>query len=64
MLKVAISRDPDGIYVRRDLRDIQTFEGSYDGIWACGCLYHLTNYEFSQCIRSCQALLHRAVSST
>jgi SAM-dependent methyltransferase len=32
MLRVAISQDPNGIYVRRDLRDIHTFEGSYDGI--------------------------------
>jgi cyclopropane fatty-acyl-phospholipid synthase-like methyltransferase len=57
MLKVAISQDPGGLYVRRDLRDVHTFDGSYDGIWACGCLYHLTKHEFSQCIRNCQALL-------
>ncbi len=51
MLEVARSEDPAGCYIKHDLRQIETL-GSFDGIWACACLYHLTKVEFSQCIES------------
>lgn len=49
MLNIARNEDPDGIYLKRDLREISKI-GSFDGIWACACLYHLNKEEFLQCI--------------
>ena len=49
MLEVARSDDPNGIYLKHDLREIGSV-GRFDGIWACACLYHLTKEEFSICI--------------
>lgn len=60
MLKIAMSRDPKGSYALMDLRDIDWCAGPYDGIFASGCLYHLTKPEFARCVRSCWALLSPA----
>jgi len=43
-----------------DLRNIDRCPGPYDGIFASGCLYHLTKPEFVQCVQSCWALLSSA----
>ena len=60
MLKIATAQDPGGSYALMDLRDIDRCAGPYDGIFASGCLYHLTKPEFAQCVRSCRALLSSA----
>ncbi len=60
MLKIAIAEDPKGSYALLDLRDINRCAGPYDGIFASGCLYHLTKQEFAQCVQSCRALLSSA----
>jgi SAM-dependent methyltransferase len=60
MLKIAVTQDPQGSYFRMDLREIDQCTGTYDGIFASGCLYHLKKQEFSKCVRSCRALLSRA----
>lgn len=60
MLKIAVAQDPQGAYFRMDLRLIDQCEGTYDGIFASGCLYHLNKQEFSKCVRSCWALLSSA----
>lgn len=57
MLKIAMAEDPGGRYVLLDLREIYKSEGTYDGIYASGCLYHLTKPEFIACVKSCRALL-------
>jgi cyclopropane fatty-acyl-phospholipid synthase-like methyltransferase len=60
MLKIAVDKDPRGSYFQMDLRDIDQCAGPYDGIFASGCLYHLTKPEFAQCVQSCRALLSPA----
>lgn len=57
MLMLARSRDPHGDYVTLDLRDMGRLPAGFDGIWASGCLYHLTKAEFVDCIATCHALL-------
>ncbi|HEY4249455.1 MAG TPA: class I SAM-dependent methyltransferase [Lacunisphaera sp.] len=52
MLAVARSSDPDGAYLRVDLRDAQSIGLNFDGIWACACLYHLTKQEFHVCLQT------------
>ena len=54
MLKIAMAQDPEGSYALMDLRDIDRCSGPYDGIFASGCLYHLTKPEFAQCVQSCR----------
>lgn len=60
MLNIARAGDPRGRYTLMDLRDIDKCSGPYDGIFASGCLYHLTKPEFAQCVESCRALLSPA----
>ena len=60
MLRIAVAQDPEGSYRRLDLREMRQCEGPYDGIYASGCLYHLTKQEFSRCVQSCRALLSSA----
>jgi len=60
MLKIAAVQDPNGSYTLMDLRDIARSDGPYDGIFASGCLYHLTKAEFARCVRSCRKLLSPA----
>jgi SAM-dependent methyltransferase len=50
MLALARSADPEGTYLRVDLRDAQSIGQGFDGIWACACLYHLTKTEFRMCL--------------
>jgi cyclopropane fatty-acyl-phospholipid synthase-like methyltransferase len=45
MLREARSYDPGGEYVLADMRDIADIPGDFDGIFANGCLYHLTTQE-------------------
>ena len=40
MLKTATAQDPQGTYFRMDLREMDQCAGTYDGIFASGCLYH------------------------
>ena len=57
MLEIARARDPDGSYALMDLRDIDQCPGPFDGIFASGCLYHLTKPEFARCVGACRTLL-------
>jgi SAM-dependent methyltransferase len=57
MLKIAKAQEPDGDYSCRDLRAIRECAGPYDGIFASGCLYHLTKTEFAKCVEDCRQLL-------
>jgi SAM-dependent methyltransferase len=57
MLKIAQAQEPDGDYSCRDLRDVSRCAGTYDGIHASGCLYHLTKPEFAKCVEECRQLL-------
>lgn len=58
MLALARSADPEGTYLRADLREAQSMGQSFDGIWACACLYHLTKPEFRACLRTFQQMLN------
>ena len=57
MLALARAADPEGTYLRTDLRDAQSIGQRFDGIWACACLYHLTKLEFRACLRTFQQML-------
>ena len=58
MLSLARAADPDGSYLRADLRDARSVGQSFDGIWACACLYHLTKPEFRSCLATFRQMLH------
>lgn len=57
MLGIARAHDPEGNYFLSDLREIHKCPRPYDGIFASGCLYHLTKTDFAECVRSCRVLL-------
>jgi SAM-dependent methyltransferase len=57
MLTIASRRHPEGSYLRLDFRDMAQLSGPFDGIWASGCLYHLTKAEFRRCVATCRSLL-------
>jgi len=59
MLRIAQEQDPAGTYLKLDLRDMAKLRGPFDGIWASGCLYHLTKAEFAQCVTTCKSLLSK-----
>lgn len=46
MLREAKAFDSSGEYVLADIRDLSAMPGSFDGVFANGCLYHLTRHEF------------------
>jgi SAM-dependent methyltransferase len=51
MLTIAKAKDPDGVYLKHDLRKLSEL-GQHDGVWACACLYHLTKEEFQTCLKA------------
>jgi len=57
MLMIAKAADPNGNYVRMDLRDDKLPGGPYEGVFASGCLYHLRKPEFLRFVRGCRAIL-------
>ncbi len=57
MLKIARAQDPDGSYSLMDLRNMDQCPGPFDGVFASGCLYHLTKAEFARCVGACRGLL-------
>jgi SAM-dependent methyltransferase len=57
MLSLARAADPAGSYLRADLREAAAIGQSFDGIWACACLYHLTKAEFRACLASFREIL-------
>jgi SAM-dependent methyltransferase len=57
MLALARAADPAGRYRQLDLRRMNELEGSYHGIFASGCLYHVTKPDFAQCVGQCHRLL-------
>jgi SAM-dependent methyltransferase len=58
MLSLARAADPEGTYLRVDLRDLDRIGRSFDGIRACACLYHLTKPEFRACLAGFRGLLN------
>ena len=57
MLDEAIKNDPSGDYKLFDLRNIDKLRAQFDGIWASGCLYHLTRNEFSKFLKKAKTVL-------
>ena len=57
MLNEAIRNDPSGDYKLLDLRNIDKLKAQFDGIWASGCLYHLTKNEFSNFLKKAKTVL-------
>lgn len=57
MLKVAKSLDPNGTYLRLDLRNIGSLGEGFDGLFAQGCLYHLSRCELESFLCDAQAML-------
>jgi SAM-dependent methyltransferase len=57
MLTIARAADPAGAYLRLDLRAVATLGRTFDGIWACACLYHLSKPEFRDCLAAMRELL-------
>jgi len=60
MLRIARQQDPSRTYLKLDFRDMANLRGPFDGIWASGCLYHLTKEEFVQYVATCRSLLSKA----
>lgn len=58
MLSLARASDPSGTYILLDLRHTRKIEQTFDGIWACACLYHLTKPEFRDCLQAFQRRLN------
>jgi SAM-dependent methyltransferase len=58
MLSLARSADPEGSYLRADLRAASAINRTFDGIWACACLYHLSKIEFRACLSDFREMLH------
>jgi len=59
MLAVARAADPKGTYLQCDLRNVRSMRETFDGIWACACLYHLTKKEFRACLADFRRLLNQ-----
>jgi SAM-dependent methyltransferase len=57
MLSEARNLDPDGRYEKLDLRDIECLNRGWDGVYASGCLYHLTRSEFERCLAAIHTIL-------
>ena len=60
MLNEAIKEDPNGNYFLYDIRNIININKTYDGIWASGCLYHLSNNEFNNFIMDSLSILKKS----
>jgi len=59
MLNEAIKNDPSGNYKLFDLRNIDKLEAQFDGIWASGCLYHLTKNDFCEFLKKAERVLRK-----
>jgi SAM-dependent methyltransferase len=57
MLVQAKKNDPDGVYKNLDIREIKTLTGPFDGIYASGCLYHITRSEFIEFLSSVSSIM-------
>ena len=60
MLIQARKADPEGSYAQLDLRDIGRLEHCYHGVWARGCLYHLSPVELEKWYSDCATILEPA----
>jgi SAM-dependent methyltransferase len=60
MLAAARAADPAGHYFQLDLRRMDELEGRYHGIFASGCLYHISKPAFADCVGQCYRLLEPA----
>lgn len=56
MLAMARCQDPGGDHHRPDLRDLAHLDGTYDTIWAGGCVSHLLKPGFVRRVEVCHAL--------
>jgi 2-polyprenyl-3-methyl-5-hydroxy-6-metoxy-1,4-benzoquinol methylase len=59
MLDEAIKNDPSGNYKLFDLRNIDKLNAQFDGIWASGCLYHLTKNDFCKFLKKAERVLRK-----
>jgi cyclopropane fatty-acyl-phospholipid synthase-like methyltransferase len=57
MLNEATKNDPSGNYKLFDLRNIDKLRAQFDGIWASGCLYHLTRNDFCKFLQKAKRVL-------
>jgi SAM-dependent methyltransferase len=57
MLELAKSLDPDGVYVKLDMRNVGSIGEKFDGLLANGCLYHLRKEELGTFLVQARNLL-------
>jgi len=57
MLKEAKSLYPNGDFRKMDMRRLLFDDNSFDGIWASGCIYHVTKSETRKVIREFRRVL-------
>lgn len=57
MIDQARRLDPNGDYQDLDIRYIKNLGGSFDGIYASGCLYHINRTEFDEFLSSVKEVL-------
>lgn len=58
MLKVACELNPQEQFLQYDVRNTASLGRTFDGIFACGCLYHLTKEDFIQTLQELHAALN------
>ena len=58
MLAQAKKLDPNGDYQNLDIRYIRDLVGPFDGIYASGCLYHITRSEFTDFLTAATMILY------
>ncbi len=57
MLQEARKLDGHARYVKLDLREVSSLAQTFDGVYASGCLYHLSRREFEAFIRDTYVML-------
>ena len=57
MLTQAKKYDPQGVYQHLDIRAIRNLSGPFDGIYASGCLYHITRSEFVDFLKAATTIM-------
>lgn len=57
MLEEARKLDTEGRYEKLDLREVASLGQTFDGVYASGCLYHLSRHEFEKFINDIYSML-------
>jgi ubiquinone/menaquinone biosynthesis C-methylase UbiE len=59
MLEEAKKNVLNGNFIKMDMRRLEFPDGQFDGVWASGCVYHVTKDEFKKVLREIHRVLKR-----